>query len=474
MEIRVNMVLNEVTLICIDCYNYSNAILALKKSMEQCSFAAVKFLTDIEVKEEGVEGVKIDRINSKEEYSEFCIKELYKYFDTDFVIICQHDGYIINGEAWTGEFLEYDYIGSPWDYKDGKNVGNGAASLRSKKLQTILGTDDFIFASDPEDQAISRLYRDYLIKKYNIKYAPEELADKWGFEMKMPTQKTFMFHSYFHLPFKDHIILRREASLGDLIMLEPIIDYYAKKGLQVVIDTNHEFMQVFSRYRHRLLHISQMDSRISPIKRISFDMAYEIKPKQSVIKSYVEITGENIPFRNSRLDFHVEQGGELFHKYILIHVDETGLTHRNCQGVNWAVVVPYYQRLGYQVFQTGKRMKEQVAPFINLSNIEILMYMIKCASLLIGIDSSPAQMAVALGTPAVIFFGSVDSQLRYSNFEKVEIIHSDCKKPEHDFCYHSETGTTGVKCRYNIENPPCVQYTEWQVVKAANKLLKLN
>lgn len=463
----------DITLICIDCYNYSNAVIALKKCMEQCEFKSVKFLTDIDIYENQIETVRINRINSKEEYSEFCIKELYKHFDTDFVIICQHDGYIINADAWTDEFLEYDYIGSPWNYKDGKNVGNGAASLRSKYLQNILGTDDFIFASDPEDQAISRLYRDYLIKKYDIKFPSEDLADKFAFEMKSPVQKTFMFHNYFHLPFKEHIVLKRTASLGDLIMLEPVIDYYACKGFQVVIDTIPDFMQVFSRYRHRLLHISQMDSKIKPIKMISFDMAYEINPTELVLKSYISITGEEIKLRNSLLNFSIEQDGALFQKLILIHVDETGLNYRNCQGVNWQMVINYYQRLGYQVFQTGKRMKEQVAPFINLANIEILMYMIKSADLLIGIDSSPAQIAVALGTPAVIFFGSVDSRLRYVDFEKIEVIHSPCEKEETDYCYHSVVGTTGVTCFYNKDNPPCVQYTEWQVIKSANKLLKI-
>lgn len=76
--------LNNTTLICIDCYNYSTAVIALQKSMEQCQFDAVKFLTDIDMEVAGVEVVKIDRITSKESYSEFCIKSLYKYFDTDY------------------------------------------------------------------------------------------------------------------------------------------------------------------------------------------------------------------------------------------------------------------------------------------------------------------------------------------------------------------------------------------------------
>ena len=175
--------LPRVTLLCCDTYNYGSAVSALKKSMEQCDFAAVKFLTDIPLKLDNIEVVQIPTITSKEQYSEFCLKYLYKHFSTDFVMVIQHDGYVINGNAWLDEFMDYDYVAPPWLYVDNKNVGCGGASLRSYKLQEILGTDDFIFASDPEDQAIGRLYRDYLIKKHNIKYPCEDIADKFGFEL---------------------------------------------------------------------------------------------------------------------------------------------------------------------------------------------------------------------------------------------------------------------------------------------------
>lgn len=465
--------LGNICLICIDCINYSTAIIALQKSMQQCDFASVKFLTDIDINVDGIEVGKIPRINSKEEYSHFCIKELWKHFDTDFVMIVQHDGYVISGDAWNFDFLDYDYCAPKWTYMDGKNVGCGGASIRSKKLQYILGTDNFIFATDPEDQAIGRLYRDYLIKGYGITFATEDVADRFGYELNAPYRETFCFHNYFHLPFKNHIVLKRTASMGDLIMLESIISYYCGKGYQVVLDTIHEFMQLFSRYKYKILHISEMDNRIVPVKRINFDMSYESKPQQLVLKSYIELTGENIPLSNSKLYFPVADNAFIFQNYILIHIDETGMPHRNCQGVNWAFVVAYYQKLGYLVFQIGKRMNEQVAPYMNTPNIESLMFMIKGCRLLIGIDSSPSQIAVALDVPAVIFFGSVNPAMRYHSFENIEVIHSKCVKPEDDFCYHNEISTVGVKCKYNELSPPCSVYSEKKVIKSANKLLNI-
>jgi hypothetical protein len=127
--VRTN--LNNITLICVDCVNHGEAVAAIRKSMAECDFAAVKFITDKPFEFEGIEVINISPIRSKEEYSHFMIKELYKYFSTDYVLVIQADGYVLNGKSWLPEFLHYDYIGAPWAYPDGKNVGNGGFSIRS-------------------------------------------------------------------------------------------------------------------------------------------------------------------------------------------------------------------------------------------------------------------------------------------------------------------------------------------------------
>ena len=123
--------------------------------------------------------VKIDKIDSIEKYSEFIVKKLNDYVDTEFVLIFQYDGFILSANNWRDEFLNYDYIGTPWVgyYKENPehNVGNGGFSLRSKKLLEILANDEHIELGQPEDALICRQYRDYLEEK-GIKYAPEEIA----------------------------------------------------------------------------------------------------------------------------------------------------------------------------------------------------------------------------------------------------------------------------------------------------------
>ena len=78
--------------------------------MEYCSFAKSIFLSDKqEIESDKITFVKIDKITSRQQYSSFILKELNNYIDTDFVLIVQHDGFIINPSSWNDDFLKI-----PW------------------------------------------------------------------------------------------------------------------------------------------------------------------------------------------------------------------------------------------------------------------------------------------------------------------------------------------------------------------------
>lgn len=161
----------------------------LKKSMERCTkyirFGEVIMLTSEE--EEGT--TYIPPIRNKEEYSLFCLRKLTDYVKTDYMIVFQPDGTIVNPCSWDNRFLEYDYIGAVWNfYNDNHRVGNGGFSLRSNKLMNICKNDGNIIPRNEgcfhyaEDHQIARLYRNYLESHYDIKFAPEELANRFSLE----------------------------------------------------------------------------------------------------------------------------------------------------------------------------------------------------------------------------------------------------------------------------------------------------
>lgn len=477
MGIR-KMILKNITLVCIDCNQVGNAVASIKKTLSKITPFKTILFTDSDIHFEGIDTVQIESILSKEQYSHFVVKELHQYITTPHCLIVQHDSWVLNEDVWTDEFLDYDVIGALWLYNDGRDNGNGGFCIKSKRLLDILATDNLIEITHPEDEICGRLYRGYLEKNHNIKFAPEHLCDLFSFECREPYQRTFGFHSVFHEPFKEHVVIRRPAACGDVVMAEPLIQYYHDRGYQVVLDTLPEMMAIFYNHPFRVKHISEMNTKAIPGKVINLEMSYESKPKQRVLETYYEFAGiKDAPLRNSRLYVNMTREQRLFKKYIVFHTDDTGMKYRNAYGVNWNFVVwNFTTRFGYTCIQVGKRDHEEFGTYFNTETKEMLLYVLNGADAVVGIDSGITQLAVALGRPTAILTGSVDLNLRYVDFTNIQVIKNACPKPEHEYCYHNQSSSvTGSKCIIDENRPPCTaNFTEHQVIGALNKLLKLN
>ena len=192
------------TLVCVDCHYRQLALRALRLTLAQCEYPAVKFFSDAFDASLGldprIEFVPIPRVASAAEYSQFVLKDLLRYIETDFVQIIQWDGYVINGPAWTNEFLDYDYIGARWYFRDDdRSVGNGGFSLRSRRLLEAL-QDPAITCERAEDEAICLAFRDLLQDRYGIRIAPPALADRYSFEGTAPNLEAFGFHRFYNFP----------------------------------------------------------------------------------------------------------------------------------------------------------------------------------------------------------------------------------------------------------------------------------
>lgn len=182
-------------------------------------------------------------ITSKEQYSEYCITELYKHVKTSHMLICQHDGFINNWMAWDNNWLQYDYIGAPWWYNDGHDVGNGGFSLRSKRLMEIVATDPNIKLKHPEDDVICRAYRSYLEKMHNIKFAPLEVAEKFSFEGYRQPNKILkdQFGVHGQNPRKEikkvsneKYVIGQFQGLGDILFLVPMVRALIAEGNEII------------------------------------------------------------------------------------------------------------------------------------------------------------------------------------------------------------------------------------------------
>ena len=196
---------------CIDTLNYEKTLVALKSTLNNTPATRVYWLSDRPCPESlhvPVDWIRIRRFDPAKHvynhwYSEACLRTIPAVCDTTHNIIIHHDGYGVNGGAWTDEFLEYDYIGAPWLWwPDGENVGNGGFTLRSRRLYDALldwrpsykteawpDLDPRFFYTDRtgqvtfcEDNLLAGPYRKYLEANYNLKWAPIELAHRFSIE----------------------------------------------------------------------------------------------------------------------------------------------------------------------------------------------------------------------------------------------------------------------------------------------------
>ena len=161
-----------------------------------------------------VKCILIDKFNNMDEYNFFMIKRYNDYIETEFMINIHNDGFVINPEVWSDEFLDYDYIGALWtivspDTIHGVNqsnrVGNGGFSLRSKKFMTIAQKHCPFIQGMPEDVICCRINREIFLSN-GVKFAPDNIAAKFAVEddqaleykgqshQDYRTLKTFGFH----------------------------------------------------------------------------------------------------------------------------------------------------------------------------------------------------------------------------------------------------------------------------------------
>jgi hypothetical protein len=190
--------LPNVTLIALTGKDFEGHKKAVDLSCQKIEFGGVKIIWD-----EGCSS--IDKWNKK------VIYDLWKYVDTDYALFIHADGYVINPELWSPEWLNYDYIGAPWplptddySYKDDKGnlqrVGN-SVSLRSKKLlmlPTLLGFDWKPYYGNTNEDGFLCCHNRSELEEHGIKFAPLEVAVHFSKEHEIPENKglsTFMFHS---------------------------------------------------------------------------------------------------------------------------------------------------------------------------------------------------------------------------------------------------------------------------------------
>ncbi|MGE3297459.1 MAG: DUF5672 family protein [Porticoccaceae bacterium] len=206
------------TTVCvIDTQTHALAARAMRLSRAALDFADALFLSDSGADTGGARHIAIPPLAGRAAYSRFVVKELLRHVQTEHVLLIQWDGYVVNPDAWSEEFLRHDYIGARWGFHDDAHcVGNGGFSLRSRRLLEAL-QDPAIDRFEPEDVMICRDYRPLLESRHGIGFAPPEVADRFSFETTYPQGRPLGFHGLFNM-----WLFLADAEVADFVAAIPV------------------------------------------------------------------------------------------------------------------------------------------------------------------------------------------------------------------------------------------------------------
>lgn len=210
--------LPDVTLVLVETREHALAGLALEDCERRAEFGDVLVLTDRvdSFARRGRRVIEVPDWPDKEGWSRCFWTGVAPHMRTSHALCIQWDSWIVEPDMWRDEYLKYDYIGAPWWYKDGMNVGNGGFCLRSTRLMRFVHKHRAAFpcVTSADDDLYCRKYRPTL-QEAGFVWAPESVAFDFAFECVRPdtSARHFGFHATFNFGYgcggDDHRLLER-------------------------------------------------------------------------------------------------------------------------------------------------------------------------------------------------------------------------------------------------------------------------
>ena len=202
-KINGRLQLPNVTLCAMTSVLVDETIKAMEYSMRDIDFGAAVIITHQKPKRlpKGITYRYIEELNNIDRFNYETVYNMGDYIDTEFALLVHYDGFVVNPDMWRDEFLEYDYIGSPWPMpKEGDTttyrdihgnlcrVGN-SVSIRSKRLLDFPREANIPWTAEKgwfnEDGFICCRNK-HLFEAAGMKFAPLELAIYFGHENMIP------------------------------------------------------------------------------------------------------------------------------------------------------------------------------------------------------------------------------------------------------------------------------------------------
>ena len=227
-----------------------------------------------------------------------------------------------------------------------------------------------------------------------------------------------------------NILVKREAAHGDVMIAAAVLPPIRKKypGAKVYFSTVCEEVLKGNPNVDCIIKESEIHKNIYQI-RYDLDLAYERCPKNNILQAYAAEAG--VPIKECELFLKQDPlGQELPGKYVVIHAGRTAWAGRNWHKERFEEIAKRVQAEGYSVVSVGRQGDHHVGDvdLRGATTIQQLAWVMARAKMFIGIDSMPMNVAQAMDTPGVCFFGCVRPETRIlrGNMKGIVAKHLDC------------------------------------------------
>jgi len=191
-----------ITIVAIDYQHHELTKFAIEQTMKCVDVKDVLTISDKEILP-GAGLIQTNPVHDMTQYNLIMLKGIADLIETDHALYVQWDGMANKPDRWTDDFLKYDYIGAPWPNEpQGRDVGNGGFSLRSRKLLNACLDPEVVLLPEhnfaQEDASIGRNFRPLLEQRYDIKFAPTHVASHFSYELGF-YNNSFGFHGIWNV-----------------------------------------------------------------------------------------------------------------------------------------------------------------------------------------------------------------------------------------------------------------------------------
>ena len=230
--------MTRLTAVVIDTYEEREILKIALNMTAQCAVVKdIVLLSDRPI--QGYSFSPIEKVHSTKTYNQLMLNIIPEKYSDEHLMIFQWDGFALNSNNWSDDFLKYDYIGAPHHSQIyNKLLFNGGFSLRSPSLNQLIHEKLFFsehdeLSNEPEDVIICNL----LGKNSNaetFKLPSYELARRFSFEHGEINSPFFGFHGVFNFPhlFSEDILINFVTEFKERLNQPHILLHFLKNCVE--------------------------------------------------------------------------------------------------------------------------------------------------------------------------------------------------------------------------------------------------